>query len=198
MAVNSGDVLDITFQGDFDLSEVINNNYQLIVETAGSHADADVLTDVEQWARDLFDIIKVFIAVLTVFRGLRVFNKTQGLLMDPIVFSPALPGTMAGEAYASGVCVLATFPTNVPRVVGRKYWGPVAEPAVGASGKISTAASVPAIAAVAFLTVPYVGATVSLSYGYDSPKALTFKRFFEGQVSPEPAYQRRRRRGTGV
>lgn len=194
---NNLDVLDVAVGGTFQTNEEIVAAYQFRLNDIGGLNDALVLEDMEALVNALYAIVRALLVAATVIRTIRVANKTQGTLLGDIVLGTPIAGTGGASAVAPGVAALASFPTNIPRVTGRKFWGPLSTAVVDGNGFIGASSLVNMNSAIAYLIAPITPGNGTYQYGYDSPKAGGFVAFTEGQAFAEPAYQRRRRRGTG-
>lgn len=193
-----GEVFRTDVIGDFDGTELLVNSYQFLKVDVGTITDAELLDDLETITIALYTILKALSTVLTIWRRIHVHDVTNDLIIGDRVWASAQSGTMTGEPGITQGSAVVNFPTNVPRVTMRKYFGPIGELGIDSTGQMSSAVITPVAAAVALLIADFVETNGTYHYGYESPKALTFKYAFAGNLSSIPGTLRSRKQGVGV
>lgn len=197
MAVSTGQVVRVDLIGDFDGTEDVINVFHYRLNTGSVTDDAAVLDDLISLLEGLVTIIKALAATLTVWRRIRVQNLSTGLLIGERNFTAPITGTQTSAAAATGAAGLLSLKTNVPRVVMRKYFGPLAANQYANDGKLASGTVTVLNNAANYLLSPQIKANGTWQYGYLSPKAGEFVIPTSFASSALPAYQRRRRQGRG-
>jgi len=196
--IYDGDVVEVTVIHDNTESGEQLSRYQFGVGAPFPIDDADLLTDLGDLLFALYNAIKAFISIKNEFRELKVFNVTQDRLVGSGPMSAYTGGNGADPSAPQGVALYCWFPTSVPRVILSKYLPSPPTSIIAGTGR-PTVATVTALSAFAAnLMTPYTGTHGVYTYGYLSPKALTFVQPDVANVSGVFAYQRRRKPGRGA
>lgn len=174
----------------------VQNTY-VISSFSGPTDDASAIADISEWLEAIYTPIQGQISTLVAFSAININNISRSEVTGDLSWPNLVAGTNAGDILPSGVAALCLQRTGVSRRVGRKYYGVFTEAALAAgqwvSGTINDLG-----AAIAVASDPYVGANGVgfVPYVYDRTLG-TLREVTSTAVSFEPAYQRRRRRGSG-
>lgn len=198
MPAESGQVLRTDLVADFDGVDDIVNVFQHQLSSSSTVEDATLLSDLLTIMTAIATIIKGVSNLLTVWNRIRVTNHTTNTLVGEAAISPTIAGTVSGDSNAPGVSACVLFKTNIPRVVLRKFLGPVSTNALTADGRLGGGVVAVMTNLGLELLEPQVIGSNTYTYGYDSPKALSFVVPTIVSFSTIPAYQRRRRQGVGA
>jgi len=198
MAAQDTDVIETTVIHDNSITGIQVNRYQWKLSTGVPVDDATLLDDVAFIIESLYDLIKTIIAIRNVFREVRVTNVTQNLLVGSTTAGAYLGGVSTGNDAPQGVSAFVYCTTNVPRVILSKYLPSPTVSDVNTDGGVIPGEYPEMVAYAAALLVPYVFNGTSYTYGYLSPKVLSFVIPQVSTPSFVYAYQRRRKKGRGA
>lgn len=197
LGTTGGEILEVVLLADFDSTEDVVNVFQFQKTNAGEISNADVIEDMLDVVADIILVLKALVNVLTVFQAIRVKNITDNELLGLVPLPVPIAGTGTGDSEAPGVATLMWFPTGVPHVMGRKFFGTLPESVIGSDAKF-TSGHMTNIAAVASVLVnPFTAPNGTYQYGIKSTKTGTWIPFLTAAWENVPAYQRRRRQGRG-
>lgn len=198
MAIQQGDVLEISPRMEFNGVEDVVNTYQF------RYTDATPITDT-QGINDLIGLMEaiytLFLSTMTIiqfFRDIRVSNKTQSTVYGVFPWPTLTIGGDASDPVPPGVCVLSNFSTGVARVTPRKFWGVMCEDNIESDGTWHAGIVAIAAAASALMMNSAPSTTYNWDYGYLSSKTASFEVATGATGTDIPAYQRRRKQGRGV
>jgi len=197
MAVNDGDILEVTVIHEIAFVGDVVNRYQFEHGCVTPQSDEAVLDNVAELIETIYTIVQSIINIRNVLREVGVFNKTQNRVVGITDAGTYTGGTAADPAIQSGVAPVATFKTNVPKVILRKFLPPLSTSKVGTGGNLTTATQTTVEAYAALLLSPFGINASTFQYGHLSPKTLTFVVPEIAVVSPIQGYQRRRKQGVG-
>jgi hypothetical protein len=197
MPANINDVLEVTTLATFASTEEIANVYQLRQNASPAGTDADLFDDMREFADGIAALIRVFATALTVWQAFRLRNITQGIVYGEFAMTAPLAGNAAGDPGASQIAALVSLQTGVPRVVLRKYIGPLAEGGIDGNGFITSGSLANLGTYATFLLTTFVATNSTYTYGHDRPNMAGFVVPIGFSASNIPATQRRRRRGVG-
>lgn len=197
MAVNPGDVIRVDAVGLYDGTEDIINTFQYQLGALFAQTEADVLTDVRDIVAAFYGIVNALLVARTIFDRIRAYNLTQDVLLGELAFTTPIVGTGGSNSDAPGIAGLLSLKTIYSRVVLRKYLGPLAKGLIDDDGNITTAGVAVLTNGAAYLLAQQAKPTGDYRYGYLSPVVGGFVTPNTASVTNNPAYQRRRRRGTG-
>lgn len=195
--LDSGDILRIgcglSFEGIYD---VVNVFYVIADLDAGINWAA-VTGFVQDWADEVYDNIKATLSDTMSTNTISVANITQVTTLGAIAWSPTWGGSEGGEQTPPGVSCFAWARTYKPRVQIRKYLGVFGEVNL-VDGHWSTAVQT---ACGLFMDDVIKVTTMGTNKTF---QGIAYNREFgthefgvSTDVSAEPAYQRRRKRGRG-
>lgn len=197
MGASQFDVIRCDVIGDFAGSNAIINSYQLQKTSSGMIEVADLLDDMVEFGEAICDIIKALSTAATVYRRVRVENVTLQEVYGEANFATAIAGTVTGDPNASGVAALFYARTTIPRVILRKFYGVLSESLIGTQGGLNSTGQAVMADVVTFLSTPFSATNGTYEYGYLSPVAAQWVVPTTFTFSTIPAYQRRRRAGSG-
>lgn len=197
MSVAQNDVVRVDSIATFNIVDEVVNTYQFRKTDAGTITDANALDDLEAIILQILAIIKALAGAATVWQRIRAQNLTQDTLLGEQIHGAPIVGTNGTASGAPGVAALLSLKTNVPRVVMRKYWGPLAENSINDSGLMGAGQAAVLTDAADLMLVPFTEANGTWEFGYDSPKVGGWITPQSASFTLVPAYQRRRRQGVG-
>lgn len=196
---NNGSVFNVSVVGRWNNVSDIINSYQMYLVNGGPLDIDDVSESLRDVFDQLYDYVKLFCNVVTVWSGIKIAELDGDCATGLVAFASPITGSLSNDPTPSGVAALASFPTGIKRRVLRKYFGGLDESIIGPSGNISTAGTGLVQDAVDFLLTDMVGVGITWRYVYrstiDGVPTNVFPR--SGKANSIPAYQRRRRLGTG-
>lgn len=194
---DQNDVLRVDVIGDVDAVQTIVNTYQFVQTSSGSTTDSELLDDIEDIVDAILVIIKAIMTATTLIRRFKVFNVTSGLLVGERTLAAAVAGTGGTSPAPYQVAHVVNFPTNVPRVIMRKYIGTVDEAQIGAGGKPGSGALAVSASFIALMIAEFSETNGTYHYGYLSPKTSSFHKATEGNASTLFGTRRSRKIGQG-
>lgn len=197
MSASDGDVLRCDLVADYDAGQDIVNTFQYRIGTPSTISDEDVLDDMMEIMTAIVNVIKAIMNAGTIWRKIRVRNLSTGALTGERAFSPTIAGTLDTEAVPLGAAYLVTALTNVPNVRLRKFFGVADASVLTSNGNFTGASQTVMEGLVPLLLNDQAATNASYEYGYLSPKTSSFLSPTAVTVTNIPAYQRRRRPGTG-
>lgn len=173
------------------------NVYQFVLGTPGPLSDEEGVADILSIMEQIYELWKVSMTLLTLFRDIRVTNKTQSEVLGTFPWPTLEAGTGVADAMPPGNCGLINFNTPISRVTPRKYLGSLTVSQVDADGSLEAATTARLSTVAALLLDVFVETGGDWLYGYQSPKTGTFVFPQSATVTDISAYQRRRKQGRG-
>lgn len=196
MTAAFGDVIRVDLLGTQQNEDIVNS-LQFRVGNIGGVPDADLVDDMLEILEALAAIIAAISTALTVWDRIRVHNLTQDVVFGFFDFSSPVSGTATGDAGPRQSTLALSFPTAVPKVILRKFFGPVAEANLGANGQIVGNAVTAGLAVLDMLLDDITVTNGVYRYGYLSPVAGGFVVPVSGTFLIQPGALGRRRLGAG-
>jgi hypothetical protein len=121
-------------------------------------------------------------------------NQFDGLVQQ----AHTMDGTNTSNQLANGICMLLKFFTDVGRYQGRKYLGICTEAQLGDDGTFGATATTNGVLLAAGWDAPVTVGGMEFTTGVFNEAAERFTAFSQSVTAEDvPAYQRRRRPGTG-
>lgn len=197
MTVSVGDILRVDVVGDIEEADEIVQVYQLRMISGEPMTNAVTIDNLLEWFEDAWLLIKQLHAVATVFRRLRAQNDVTKDLIGEEAFDTPLAGVVAGDTLPGQVCIPLTFKTDVPRVMPRKLYGPIADGLLTATGRVGATGLTVLGNVAADLLAPMLTTDATWQYGYNSPKSLDFEVPSVAVYTNVPGALHRRRWGRG-
>jgi len=198
MAVDVGDVFEVTARAEFRGVEDVDNVFQYQYTSGSNSTNAIAIDNLLTIMETVYAIVRTFQHVLTLYRDLRVRNVTKGEVYGTFGWPSIVSGSVSGGDTPPGVAALINLSTGIPRVVLKKYWGGLDNQALDTDGTL-TGAMITSLAAIsAVLLTPQTVGSNTYVYGYLSPKTGNFESPQGSVITDIPAYQRRRKQGRGV
>jgi hypothetical protein len=192
-----GDVLEVVPEGSYGAVAEVLNVYQFKVIGDPIALDADLLEDVEELLTAILTIVKALVHTYQSWSKFRVRNITKGTATLEQSFASPIVGTGTGDSFPQGAAGLVVFKTAHPRVQLRKFIGVPATQYSTSTGYLSGAGTTILEDFADLLLAPIDTTLTTYAYGHQSPVAETFLVPTTAVVTNNPAYQRRRRPGTG-
>lgn len=192
------DVIKATARLQGDDGVAIQNVYQFRLDQVGGISDGACMDDLADFLDDAYDLIDDLLADSVTFVDIDFFNKTTAQPMGVRPWPTLTVGSSSGEPLPSGVAPLVVLQTGRNRVIGRKFLPQVGSGQVvdGNWGSGFLTALAPF---AAFLIGGFLGTTSAAPWLPGVVDKLgVFWSFLTAVVGSEPAYQRRRRAGTGI
>ena len=197
MTVAPNEIIEVTIEGDVSGVSDVVNVYQFQHTSASSISDADFLTDLAALLRALYDALKGLQSAVLTWRRIRARSITNpGTLIGELEFGTPVVGTSSSSMTPTNAA-LVSFPTNISRVVPRKYI-PLASEWFDADGDL-LAGAISALTTFKGTLLDTLTGTSGHTYvmGYKSAKTGTWILPISGAVTPTVVTQRRRRKGVG-
>ena len=179
-----------------DVSGAFNNVFH-VKNTSGSHTNAETISAIGEWLEDVYTPIVAYLSEEVDFDAINMFIIEGAEALGNQPWPTLTVGTATGAMQASGVALLGSAASGIARRVARKYWGP------GTSSNFLDSDW-----PTAFLSAAATAMQVAYS-GYTATNGVAFLPVIYNRVLgsglaavstkvvSNPAYQRRRRRGTG-
>lgn len=198
MTVQSDDYVRATARMSFGLAASVQNvfAFKLIGSALG---DTVAMQDLAEELDDWYTCINPQIVDNQTYVDIDGFNLTQDSPLPETSWPSKTVGGSASDPTPSGAAALVTFRTNFSRRRGRKFLGVMGEGNIGANGQWNTTLMTNLATFGAQLLDPFVGQVSGetwLPVIWSVLKAGMLPT--EAVVSAIPAYQRRRRIGTGI
>lgn len=197
MAIEQDDILEVSARMEFNGVEDIVNVYQFQLTTPGPITDQQGVDDVLLIIEAIYTALVALQSTLTLYRDIRVTNKTQLAILGTFLWPSLTAGTAAVIAQAPGVCGLVSLATAVPRVNLRKYYGDMVTSTMELDGTFASFVTTALTTISGTLLTQRVQVNGTWRYGYLSPKSLAWELPLSAVVTDIPAYQRRRKQGRG-
>jgi hypothetical protein len=167
---------------------------------SGSYVDNDdAKDDLAEWVDDIYATIIAALPTSLTFEDLDFYNLTQDSPMGTLAWpTMTAGGASTDEIAATGVAYVITAFTSIVRVHGRKYFGPIVEPALDV-GVINPASMAYLASCITTWITPFVGGTSGETWAPGVWRRLTsgFAVFRDAVVRNIPGYQRRRKQNVG-
>lgn len=197
MAVASGAFLRVDVIGDMDVTNQVVNTFHMQYISGSTASETEVLEDLIELFRALYDAAKGLFTAIVIWRRIRVQQITSGLLVGEMDFVTPVTGTATGDQGAFQSAGLVSFKSSYPRVTMRKYL-PVSESMTTNDGRLIAGAQTLLNAFGTTLLSNMTAASArSYRFGYHSPVVGSWVLPNGRTTSPVVATQRRRRPGVG-
>jgi len=206
MTVASDEILQVTAGWKNVQNQDVQNVFHFVTDFLVPQSDAVVFATLQTILDDLFgafetsidnaaspDIMKVDVVEFLEGSG---WTVTQNVAYEP--WGAGITPSSTGDALPGGVALLGTLFTGLGKHAGRKFLGMLTEDSVG-SGGLFNGTTVAAVATgLAELVTPYgITAGNELAGVILDRTTGVVRDIIEVAASAIPAYQRRRRTGTG-
>jgi hypothetical protein len=197
MAAVAGDVIRTTARYTFLGDTEINNVFHCRVVTEGSGGDAGLggslggLIDTA-----MFELDGAFQAAFQPV-NFKHQNLTQDVLIPDSDFVLFTGGTSAAQAASPQVAVLSIMPTLLPKVQGRKFFGPIAEDVSSGGGIIGATADAFTTSFSFLVGVETLTTGWEIEFGVYRKSDGRFTPFIDIRTIPNTRTQRRRTQGFG-
>jgi len=195
--VNANDIVTVAVRAEDQGTEDVVNVYDLELTSVTGLTAAQALSDLEDWVELICLILDGIQTIRYIYRELTAYNRTQSTLLGGATITNPPSGIGTGNSLPSGNAGLISFPTNIARVVGRKYIGGFAVGSVDADGTLSSATTSVLLSAGNTIRAPYTGTNGSWQYGVWRSATNSLVVPLGTIVTDVMAYQRRRRAGRG-
>lgn len=192
-----GDIISVVAGLNAGLGIDVQNVYHLQVLETGGVDDDDLVDDMGEYLEDVYGVLNNTFANNVVYDLYKATNVTADVDLGTHPWPSLTQGGGAVNMLPTGDSGLVLGRTNTPGRVGKKYFGPFTSNALAdgywTAGVVATLAD-----AMAEVWSPFISALAN-SYtpvilGRDDGVGRVVR---EATASAVPAYQRRRRPGTG-
>lgn len=195
--VNDGDILrfgaGLVYDGVYDVVNV----FHVKATVSAGWAWGAFTAYIQDYLDALYDNIKTPLNDGMGTGAISVANVTELTTLGAIAWSPGWAGAESGEPTAAGVCCFTWGRTYKPRVQIRKYLGVFGEVNVTAGSWTGTVQNACKALMDDHIANMDLGGGVFLQGVAYNRALLTHELAVSSDVSAEPAYQRRRKRGRG-
>jgi hypothetical protein len=192
-----GDILQLDIIGDINGAQEVMNSWQFKVLDDAGFVNQGVVDELKELVEIVLNIIDNMYSLIAIFRRFRARNITTGEATIIIELDAPHPGLLAGTAGPAGAGIMFGFRTAQKKALLKKFFSPVSTGAFAADGTLSTTTISSATSALANFLADIPTVLGNFQYGYQSPVSASWLVPTGGYVPAEPAYQRRRRFGTG-
>lgn len=195
--VNDGDIIRVGAGLVYDGLYDVVNVWHILATMVTGISWATLTTLLQDYLDDIYDNIKTPLNDEIGTGAISVANVTQVTTLGAIPWSPGWAGVESGEPTAAGVCCFTWARTYKPRVQIRKYFGVFGEV------NVSTGSWTTAVQNACKAAMDYHIAEQEMNENVDFQGVAynrlldTYEVAYSSDVSAEPAYQRRRKRGRG-
>jgi len=197
MAVNSGDIIEVSARGEFDGTEDVVNVYQFKLTSAGPITDTEAVSDLLDLLDDLYVLWVPKQTTNYIYRDVRFANQTQSTLMGTFPWGAVTAGTNVGESLPPGNAAVLNLGTAIPRVILRKFIGGITKALIDADGTWDASIVTAMLNMAAILLAQWTGSYGTWEYGFFSPKTLQWETPVAATATDIVGYQRRRKQGRG-
>lgn len=196
MSFTNLDDISITAKMSLSLAFDVQNTFTAKITNAVA-GNAAVYTAMGNWLETIYSAFVVDQSDSISYVSYVVNNLANGEISGELSWPTLTVGGAALQQTAPGVCVLALQRTGVSRHTGRKYFGIFTENDM-LNGRWGTALLAKVLTAIENASTTYVDPNgVGILPGVLDRAAGIQRGITDTVVIAEPAYQRRRRRGTG-
>jgi len=197
MPVSQSQVVTVAARAEQNGVEDIVNVFDLQKTDAGTIDNTATLSDVEDWIEGLYLILRVLQLATTVYREIKVYNRSLGTVIGTVSITNPSAGSASGSDLPPGAAGLISFPTEVGKVIGRKYIGGLSTGLLDTDGTMLSFAVTNLVNAGNYMRASYVGTNGSWQYGVWDKNSAILRVPIATIVTDVFAYQRRRKTGRG-
>lgn len=194
--VNDGGIYEVRVRGRINNAADLVNVFQVKLLSGGPVDALDFGADLVDYFTQLYGYILPICNAVTVINDL-IFSGLAGVNVAGPFSMSDIDGDLTNNPVPFGVAGLISFPTGIKRVIMKKYWGVFDDSMLDASGNWSSTAVSAMATAAAHMAQPRTYNGRSIEYGYYSPKVSAWVPAEGWNIKTLPAYQTRRRPGTG-
>jgi len=197
MPVSQSQVVTVAARAEQNGVEDIVNVFDLQKTDAGTIDNTATLSDMEDWIEGLYLILRVLQLATTVYREIKVYNRSLGTVIGTMSITNPSAGSASGSDLPPGAAGLISFPTEVGKVIGRKYIGGLSTGLLDTDGTMLSFAVTNLVNAGNYMRASYVGTNGSWQYGVWDKNSAILRVPIATIVTDVFAYQRRRKTGRG-
>jgi len=197
MPVSQSQVVTVAARAEQNGVEDIVNVFDLQKTDAGTIDNTATLSDIEDWIEGLYLILRVLQLATTVYREIKVYNRSLGTVIGTVSITNPSAGSASGSDLPPGAAGLISFPTEVGKVIGRKYIGGLSTGLLDTDGTMLSFAVTNLVNAGNYMRASYVGTNGSWQYGVWDKNSAILRVPIATIVTDVFAYQRRRKTGRG-
>jgi hypothetical protein len=197
MGVEPGETMRVDLIGDIDGGDELVQTYQFTNEGQNNVSAAGSLADAVEILTGLWTIVEQLLSTLAVFRRIRAQNVQTFQLLGVEFLDPTLDGSRIEQMAPRQATAVLSFPTDVPRVIMKKMFGPITDDSCGADG-ILTEGMLSLLASTGAELLTLQEMTFSdWMFSYVSPKTLSVEYPVGAQFISAPGARRSRKPGVG-
>lgn len=202
MAVNDQDIVRASVVWTHNIYGAMVNTYHLRVDVAVPPADDALVGDaIAAYMEELYDVTGVTSQMHAgnIHSDIQLFNVTQSAPMVPLGAFVVLNGGSSSQPLSAGTAALILARTAVPRKVGKKYL-PVFSVGPLLNGVWDSGSMAQMNDFADFWEAPfaYLLTGITLQAVVANAAETVFTPIVAANPTPDPAYQRRRKRGRGA
>jgi hypothetical protein len=195
---SAGDWIEVVTTGQLNATDADFNVYRFQLLEGSFASDEGLLDDLEELVTAILNTVKALYYTFMAWSNFKARNLTRDTATIYRTLASPILGTDANYSAAWGVCGLVSFPTEVARVILRKYYGPVAKDLLTSTGFL-TAGATGILTDLSDLLLDEIETSFGLwQYSHPYGPLLADVRPVGSIITNVPAYQRRRKPGTGI
>lgn len=137
MAVEEGDIIRTAVEQKFLGDTDIINTFFCRVDTLGTGGDTGCIEAIAEILDTAYSAIEDYFQLATTLEDVKFQNITKAELLGSGTFINYVGGADTGQSMNPQACILTVFPTNLPKVQGRKYFGVMGESINSAGGLVA-------------------------------------------------------------
>lgn len=196
MALLNGEIARVTALLNFQSSDDVQNTWHLI-KVSGANSDTAVTLACQEFMELLYNIIVGRLGLSLTFDAIDIFFIPGSQALGQFPWLSLVAGTDAASVQPPGVALLTLARTGVSKRIGKKFLG------VSTEGQMTSGLwnSAFVLDALALTLAAYTNFTASNGV---TLRAVVYDRLLKVArdgvaflAEPNPAYQRRRKVGTG-
>lgn len=197
MTVQDGDVIRATAVMQLHGTDDQMNVFHVQIDSEGPASDEDVQAEIGTWLEAIYTCILSHLLNSVQFIEIQHYNVTQDVPMTTTNWPSLTFGSLDADDLPWGVSALVSMKTAAKRVGGRKYFGGLATSDIADGGTWVTGLATLFACVLLKMVGNQGGTNVDMYPGVWSEGTALWHPFTEASFDYVPAYQRRRRPGTG-
>ena len=197
MTVNSNDISRVTAKMKFHGADAVQNVYHVQNISPTGVDDDDYRTHISKWLDAAYQCINGLLHNGITYDTISIYNITQDRPLPDVDWDTLTVGALAENDLPAGVAALITFDTDTKKITGKKYLAGWPISAVDNDGNFVSAVATVLLCMALKLYGTQTFFTINSLPGTWRQSTLKFTKFQSASIDLIPAYQRRRRPGTG-
>jgi len=192
----NGQIARVTPMMTFGASDDVQNTWHLI-KVSGANNDSAVALAIQEYMELIYNIINPRIATAITYDAIDIFFISGSQALGQFPWLTLVNGLDAAETVAPGVCMLSLARTGISKRIGKKFFG------------VSTEAQMFGGSWAAAIVLDILAATLAGYTNFTASNGVTLRGIVYDRLTtiardgiaflaePNPAYQRRRKVGSG-